>query len=380
MANSITRTTRNIQAYSPLPDDVLPNIMLRVEDRQDFKRLACTCRGIYAWSEPWLKSRRQAAELRGNHQWPVKLPAWIKTHAQHLHPSDWKALQGWAPDMRDLRNPGVLKALSYTTASKAHSPMRGYVPANQIEPINFFHLDFILFSPRLLADVNLEASREADARLAINADRALVEFKPTGEAWQIDVLAGATAWLGKNTDAMTVQARSTLFDHLKAAVKSVMVDQRSPALVMHLLELGLAKSHHVEIAKTSYMQWREPMLSALIETWHNCRPKAGSSEASAFIGAIHRMVTTLAQLEENLTLSPSAGTLAIMSIQLMPEKSWRPGSPGAACLHALVQAVRNMPPALAAVMETLIQNDFITQDGWDALLLSVRLTSSHEPG
>ncbi|RZA29925.1 MAG: hypothetical protein EOP02_03145, partial [Proteobacteria bacterium] len=132
MANSITRTTRNIQAYSPLPDDVLPNIMLRVEDRQDFKRLACTCRGIYAWSEPWLKSRRQAAELRGNHQWPVKLPAWIKTHAQHLHPSDWKALQGWAPDMRDLRNPGVLKAPSYTTASKAHSPMRGYVPADQI--------------------------------------------------------------------------------------------------------------------------------------------------------------------------------------------------------------------------------------------------------
>ena len=380
MANSITRTTRNVQTYSPLPDDVLPNIMLRVEDRQDFKRLACTCRGFYAWSEPWLKSRRQAAELRGDHQWPVKLPAWIKTHSQHLHPADWKALQGWVPDMQDLQNPGVLKAPTHTTASKAHSPMRGYVPANQIEPINFFHLDFILFSPCLLADVNPEAAKEANARLAVNAGRALVDFKPIGEAWQYDVLAGATGWLGKNTAAMTVQARSMLFDDLKMAMKSVMVDQRSPALVLQLLEQGLVRSHHVENGKTSHMQWREPMLSALIETWYFCRPEAGSSEAFAVISAIHRMVTTLAQLEESLTLSPSAATLALMSIQLTPEKSWCPGSPGTACLHALVQAVRNMPAALAAVMETLIQNDFITQDGWDALLLSVRLTSSHEPG
>lgn len=380
MADPIARITRSMQVYSPLPDDVLPNIMLRVEDRQDFKRLACTCHGFYAWSEPWLKSRRYAAELRSDHQWPVKLPAWIKTHAQHLHPADWKALQGLAPDMQDLENPGVLKAPTYTTASKAHSPMRGYVPAHRIEPINFFHLDFILFSPRLLADVNREAASEANARLAINADRALVDFKPGGEAWQYDVLAGATAWLGENTTTMSVQARSTLFDLLKMAMKSVMVDQRSPALVLQLLELGLAKSLYVENAKTSRMQWREPMLSALIETWYNCRPTAGSSEASAFIGAIHRMVTTLAQLRENLTLLPSASTLAIMAILLMPEKTWSPGSAGTACLHALVQAVRDMPAPLAAIGETLIQHDFITQDGWDALLLSVRFTSSHEPG
>jgi len=115
MADRVFHKRGQIQSHtrlieSPLPDDVMPNIMLRVEDRQDFKRLACTCRGFHTWSEPWLKSRRQAAELRGNHQWPVKLPAWIKTHAQHLHPADWKALQGWAPDMQDLRNSGVLKA------------------------------------------------------------------------------------------------------------------------------------------------------------------------------------------------------------------------------------------------------------------------------
>jgi len=155
-----------------------------------------------------------------------------------------------------------------------------------------------------------------------------------------------------------------------------MVDQRSPALVMHLLELGLARSHHVEIGKTSHMQWREPMLSALIETWYSCRPQAGSSEASAFIGAIHRMVTTLAQLEENITLSPSAGTLAIMLIQLMPGRIWRPGSAGAACLHALVQAVRNMPAALAAVRETLAQEDFITEGEWEQLLLATHDKSS----
>nr|WP_314623604.1 hypothetical protein [uncultured Noviherbaspirillum sp.] len=370
MANSVARTTRNVQAYSPLPDDVLPNIMLRVEDRQDFKRLACTCHGFYAWSEPWLKSRRQAAELRGDHQWPVKLPAWIKTHTQHLHPADWKALQGWAPDMQDLENSVVLKAPSYTTASKAHSPMRGYVPANQIEPINFFHLDFILFSPRLLADVNPEASREANARLAVNADRALVEFKPTGEAWQYDVLAGATGWLGKNTATMTVQARSMLFDDLKMAMKSVMVAQRSPALVLQLLGQGLAKSHHVENGKTSHMQWREPMLSALIQSWYNCRPKAGSSEAFDFISAIHRIVTTLAQLNENLTLSPLAGTLALMSTELTPEQTWRPGSPGTASLQSLVQAVRNVPAALAAVRETLFQQHFITESEWEQLLLA----------
>ena len=376
MADPIARTTRRIQVYSPLPADVLPNIMLRVEDRQDFKRLACTCHGFYAWSEPWLKSRRYAAELRSNHQWPVKLLAWIKTHAQHLHPADWKALQGLAPDMQDLENPGVLKAPSYTTASKAHSPMRGYLPAHRIEPINFFHLDFILFSPRLLADVNPEAASEANARLTVNADRALVDFKPTGEAWQYDVLAGATAWLGENTATMAVQARSMLFDQLKMAMKSVMVDQRSPVLVLQLLELGLAKSHHVETAKTSWMQWREPMLSALIETWYNCRPEAGSSEASAFVGAIHRIVTTLAQLKESPTLLPLAGTLAIMSIQLMPEKTWSPGSAGTTCLHALVHAVRDMPAALANIREILFEQRFITAGEWEQLLPAMQDKSS----
>ena len=122
MADPIMRITRSTQFFSPLPDDVMPNIMLRVEDRQAFTRLACTCHGFYAWSEPWLKSRRYAAELRSDQQWPVKLPAWIKTHPQHLHPADWKALQGLAPDMQDLKNPGVLKAPSYTTASMPSPP------------------------------------------------------------------------------------------------------------------------------------------------------------------------------------------------------------------------------------------------------------------
>jgi len=67
-------------------------------------------------------------------------------------------------------------------------------------------------------------------------------------------------------------------------------------------------------------------------------------------------------------------------MQLMLDETWMPGSAACAWLYALVQAVRDMPEVLATIMETLIQRDFITQDGWDALLLSVRLTSSHEPG
>ena len=118
------------------------------------------------------------------------------------------------------------------------------------------------------------------------------------------------------------------------------------------------------------------MLSALIETWYNCRPKAGSSEASAFIGAIHCLVTTLAQLKESLTLLPLAGTLALMSMELMPEKTWSAGSAGTACLHALVNAVLDMPKALAEIRETLIQYHFITQDEWEQLLLAMQDKSS----
>lgn len=118
------------------------------------------------------------------------------------------------------------------------------------------------------------------------------------------------------------------------------------------------------------------MLSALIETWYNCRPEAGSSEASAFVGAIHRIVTTLAQLKESPTLLPLAGTLAIMSIQLMPEKTWSPGSAGTTCLHALVHAVRDMPAALANIREILFEQRFITAGEWEQLLPAMQDKSS----
>jgi hypothetical protein len=67
-------------------------------------------------------------------------------------------------------------------------------------------------------------------------------------------------------------------------------------------------------------------------------------------------------------------------MELMPEDTWTPGSAASAWLCALVQAVRDMPVELATIRETLMGRDFITQDGWDALRLSVRPTASQEPG
>jgi hypothetical protein len=370
MADRITHTIRNFQVDSPLPHDVLPNIMLRMEDRQAFTRLACTCRGFYAWSEPWLKSRKYAAELGSEPQWRVKLPAWIKTHTQHLHPADWKALLYLKRDKGDWGRHG--RATLDITAGAAMSAQPGFMPAGQIDTVDRPHLDFVLFSPRLRADVNLEVAREGHARLAVHAHDALVGFRPTGEAWECDVLAGATAWLKENTETMSVNARSMLLEHLMWAMKSVMVAQRSPALALQLIGHGLVKSHYV---KTFYMLWEDPLLTALIDAASACRLGPGSSEAVAFIGAAHRMVSTLAQLKESRALSVLVDDVALL-LRLMPEKTWSPGSAGTACLQALVQAVRDLPDRLADIRKTLLDRHFITPGEWDELLLAVQGTSS----
>lgn len=366
MADRITHTTRNYQADSPLPHDVLPNIILRVEDRQAFTRLACTCRGFYAWNEPWLKSRKYAAGLGSEPQWRVKLPAWIKTHTQHLHPADWQALLCLTHDKADRKKLG--RGTLDITAGSAMSFQPGFTTVGQIEPVSLKHLDFILLSPRLRADVNPEVAREAHSRLAVHAHDALVKFRPTGEAWECDVLAGATAWLKENTETMSVNARSMLLEHLMWAMKSIMVAQRSPALALQLIEHGLVKSHYV---KTFYMLWEDPLLTALIDAASACKPDAGSSEAAAFIGAVHRMVSTLAHLKESRALAVVVDDVALL-LRLMPEKTWSPGSAGTACLQALVQAVRDFPDQLADIRKTMLDRRFITPSEWEKLLVDVQ--------
>lgn len=349
MADRIARTIQKFQADSPLPHDVLPNIMLRVEDPQTFTRLSCTCRGFYAWSEPWMKSRKYATELSSEPQWRVKLPAWIKTHSQHVHPADWKALP-----------------------HRSTALLHGFMMLGHIETANLNRLDFILLSPRLRADVNPEVAREAHARIAVHARDALIGFRPTGEAWECDVLAGATAWLKQHTEAMSVSARSVMLEHLMWAMKSVMVTQRSPALALQLIENGLVKCHYV---KTFYMLWEDPLLTALVDAASACRLGAGSSEALAFIGAIHRIVLTLAQLKESRALSVLVDDVALL-LRLMPEKTWSPGGAGTACLQALVQAVQDLPDQLGDIRKSLLDRQFITPVEWDKLLLAVQGTSN----
>ena len=378
MANSIARTTRSIQVYSPLPDDVLPNIMLRVEDRQDFKRLACTCHGFYAWSEPWLKSRRQAAELGEDPQRLLKLPAWIKTHSRHLHPADCVAPQGWnnAGEARLLVD--VLKrSMAFTYAFSSRQP-----PAPSATEDSAAHLDFVFFSPRLLPDVNEEVFANASERLVANACFALAGFEPSGEAWQCDVLSGAVAWLDGNADRIGVDARSRLLTQLNLAMMVVMVTQASPAIAMQLLAHGLAKSYQVKdahLSSSAEERWENPLLTALVMAAANGKLEAGSAEACAFLGAIGLVVSRLAQTKERAALAVTVGRLDYL-MALLPEKTWTPGSKESAWLPALVQGVRDMPDTLATIREILIQRDFIRMEEWNALLAPVQRTFSAEPG
>jgi hypothetical protein len=402
MADPIRRTTRSIQAYSPLPDDVLPKIMLRVEDSQDFKRLACTCHGFYAWSEPWLKSRRQAAGLNLHPQRLTKVPVWIETHSRHLHPADWDAIQRWdiADENRNL--PDQFRRLVAFNNAALSQPG----PSSSATAFNAAHLDFILFSPRLLPNVNEEVASRANERLAANAYFALAGFHPNGEAWEYDVLAGAVAWLKENAATIDFDARSSLLSNLTWAMLSVMSNQHSPSLAIHLLKHDLSKSHHVfasdtlwhmqtlmiarhspslakqalgqKLSKSQYAsvlqslahpekRWEDPLLTALVLAARYCKCKAGSPEATSFLGAIHQVISRLARMNESAALSVLVKRLENV-MQLMSEVTWTPGSTQSAWLYALVQAVCDMPEALADIRNTLIEQGFITQDTWNALL------------
>jgi hypothetical protein len=123
------------------------------------------------------------------------------------------------------------------------------------------------------------------------------------------------------------------------------------------------------------MRWENPLLSALIQATRDCSPKLKSREASAFIGAIHRMVSTLAHLKESLALSALGDDVARI-LKLMPEETWTPGSAGTECLQALVHALRDLPNPLANIQKTLLEKRFINQGQWEKLLLDVQGTSS----
>lgn len=369
MADRIAHPSRNLQAYSPLPQDVIPNIMLGVESRQAFTRLARTCHSFYAWSEPWLKSRKQAAELTRAPQWQAKLPAWIKTHSHHLHPADWKSLLRCPLGTVYLPNFSSAKFDIIKNNAKPMEP--GVVSLSKIDNTVYLpYLDFILFSPRLVPDIDPDLAQDASARLAGSLSPALVGFEPKGEAWQCDVLAGATAWLKQNTATMDITARSMLLATLSWAMTSVMVAQRSPALAVQLLEHGLVKSHYI---KTHCECWEDPLLSALIEATISCKPKPGSDKAIAFISALHRTVSTLAQLNESLALVILVDKLKYI-MKIMVEKTWTPGSAGTALLQTLVQAVRDMPEALANTKKTLLDRHFITEVEWEKVLVATQGT------
>lgn len=369
MADRIAHASRNLQAYSPLPQDVIPNIMLRVENRQAFTRLARTCHSFYAWSEPWLKSRKQAAELTSAPKWQAKLPAWIKTHSHHLHPADWKSLLRCPLGKIDLPD---FSSAEFDILKSNARPMEPGVLLSKIDNTVYLpYLDFILFSPRLAQDIDPGLAQDASARLAGSLSPALVGFEPKGEAWQCDVLAGATAWLKQNTATMDITARSMLLATLSWAMTSVMVAQRSPALAVQLLEHGLVKGHYI---KTHRECWEDPLLSALIEAAISCKPKPGSDKAIAFISALHRTVSMLAQLNESLALATLVDKLRHI-LKIMPEKTWTPASAGTSLLQALVQAVRDMPEALVNIKETLLRRHFITEVEWEKVLVATQGTS-----
>jgi hypothetical protein len=368
MANRITHAARSWRDYSPLPDDVLPNIMLRVEDRQDFKRLACTCRGFYAWSEPWLKSRRQAAALDKDPLRLTKLPAWIKTHSRHLHRADWNALQRWDTTAEGRILVDVLRR-SVAFNDAALLPVH---PAPTATSDNAAHLDFILFSPRLLPDINDDAAAEANERLVANASFVLAGFKPAGEAWQCDLVAGATAWLKANSEKLRFDARSKLLEDLSLAMASIMSVRRSPEMVTDLAELGHSKSHYVSALGKNWVvchRWENPLLRALLYATSKSRFEPGSTEASAFLCAIHQIISTCVQMKESPALAVLVDRLVDV-MALMPETTWNPGSAGTDCLQALVQAVRDLPDTLAEIQRILLEREFVSQDEWSGLLLA----------
>jgi hypothetical protein len=378
MANRITHAARSWRDYSPLPDDVLPNIMLRVEDRQDFKRLACTCRGFYAWSEPWLKSRRQAAELNRDPQRLIKVPAWIKTNSRHLHRADWNALQRW-----DIAAEGRLlvdvlrRSVAFNDA--ALLPVH---PVPTATSDNAAHLDFILFSPRLLPDINDDAVEDANERLLANAYFVLTGFTPTGEAWQCDLVAGATAWLNEHSAKLSFVARSKLLADLSRAMGLIMSARRSPEMATNLAELGYSKSHYVSAQGKNWVvcnRWENPLLRALLHTTNNRRFEPGSTEASAFLCAIHQIISTCARMKESAALMVLVDELAAV-MALMPETTWRPGNAGTDCLQALVQAVRDLPDTLAEIQRILLEREFVSQDEWSGLLLAPGPASTADHG
>jgi hypothetical protein len=185
-------------------------------------------------------------------------------------------------------------------------------------------------------------------------------------------VAGATAWLKENTGKLTLAARSKLLEDLSLAMASIMSVRRSPEMVTDLAELGHSKSHYVAALDKNWVvcnRWENPLLRALLHTTNNSRFEPGSTEASAFLCAIHQMISTCARMKESAALLVLVDELAA-AMALMPETTWSPGSAGTDCLQALVQAVRDLPDALAEIQRILLGREFITQDEWSGLLLA----------
>lgn len=424
MADRVFHKRGQIQSHtrlieSPLPDDVMPNIMLRVESRQDFSRLASTCHGFYAWSKPWLASRRQAAELRNDPKRLLKMPAWIEKHSRHLHPADWKAMLRWEfgtnlressremyrksaevdveslmTDKKYLKaflksakaNEKTEKAEMAIVNAEAKPMLPGFTPAGPVDLRRLPYLDFILFSPRMPADINPHVTGEARVRLERSGRFALPVYPSAddiwqsgglaSDGWQSDVLAGATCWLNENTENLDIDQRSTMFRILTNLIEDIMIKQRSPELVLQFLEHGLSKSHFVNIQEP---QWQNPLLLALLRAALGCSNKSKMGKAvlpksSPFVRAIHRIVATPAQSKRGQALLLLVAELPAF-MELVPEKTWKPKKPGTECLHALVHAVLELPDALAEVKKTLLDRQFLTPGGWDELLRSMQRTS-----
>jgi len=364
--------------FFPLPTDVMPNIMLRVEDRGDFSQLASTCRAFYVWSQPWLKSRRAAAALNADPQRLTKLPAWIKTHSQHLHHADWHAIQRWdnAGENRILINK-LRRSAAFTKAIEVQpDSMRSASETSAA------HLDFLLFSPRLQPDVNADVTEHANARLKGSARFALAGFMPVGEAWECDVVAGAAVWLGKNAGEMHIDPRSKVIEDLSYAMDSVMVAQKSPALATQLLEHGLVQSYHFSVSfskREASTRWACPLLRALVVAARNCDLKPGSSGASAFLSALHRVVGSLAEKKETEALTMLVDEVADM-LALMSASDLVLRNDASAWLLVLVKALVNEPHELGMIQDAVLQGEFISRDEWEDFLLLALPAAEPQPG
>ena len=349
MDNCVALTSRVMQIVSPLPTDVMPNIMLRVEDRQAFSRLACTCHGFYAWSQPWLKSRRAAAALVASPQRLTRAPAWIKTHSRHLHHADWSEIrqQNNAGNHRQAHNESQL----WTTFAESTRWQSGQRRPPERKTA---HLEFILFSPRLRVDLNSDIAERAAARLKENRDNtanALAGFKPSGAAWERDLLAGATAWLETNAHSLFSAERSSLLNDLSDAMRSFMIAQKSPALSTHLLKYGLSKSHLVHAYFSLRQQtnrWQSPLLTALVSAATRSKPPPGSASACAYLHAIHAVIASLVQRSEIAALEWLVDRLEDV-LPLMSANDVASGNEACRWLRALSEAVAHKPQELAMI-------------------------------